>query len=268
MATDNLVEISGVGYAYDKRRTILSDIDMKIPRGKVVAIMGISGSGKTTLLRLIAGWFKPTRGDIRVDGALTRELDRDGLYSMRRRMGMLFQFGALFTDLSVYDNVAFQLREHTDLSESMIHDIVMMKLHAVGLRGAHHLMPSELSGGMSRRVALARAIALDPMLMMYDEPFTGLDPISIGIVGQLIQRLNATFGLTSIIVTHDLTETLRIAHRVVIISEGKVYRDLTPADVRESQDPFIRQFADGLPDGPVPFHVAAPPYAEELLSAP
>ena len=241
MATDNLVEISGVGYAYDKRRTILSDIDMKIPRGKVVAIMGISGSGKTTLLRLIAGWFRPTRGDIRVDGVLTRELDRDGLYSMRRRKGMLFQFGALFTDLSVYDNVAFQMREHTDLSESMIHDIVMMKLHAVGLRGAHHLMPSELSGGMSRRVALARAIALDPMLMMYDEPFTGLDPIALGVIRKLVRRLNDTLGSTSIIVTHDVQEALDIVDYVYYLSEGVMVAHGTPEEMRASTDPLVRR---------------------------
>lgn len=264
MATDNLVEISGVGYAYDKRRTILSDIDMKIPRGKVVAIMGISGSGKTTLLRLIAGWFKPTRGDIRVDGALTRELDRDGLYSMRRRMGMLFQFGALFTDLSVYDNVAFQMREHTDLSESMIHDIVMMKLHAVGLRGAHHLMPSELSGGMSRRVALARAIALDPMLMMYDEPFTGLDPIALGVIRKLVRRLNDTLGSTSIIVTHDVQEALDIVDYVYYLSEGVMVAHGTPGEMRASTDPLVRQFVWGEADGPVAYQYPSRKFNEEL----
>ena len=264
MATDNLVEISGVGYAYDKRRTILSDIDMKIPRGKVVAIMGISGSGKTTLLRLIAGWFKPTRGDIRVDGALTRELDRDGLYSMRRRMGMLFQFGALFTDLSVYDNVAFQMREHTDLSESMIHDIVMMKLHAVGLRGAHHLMPSELSGGMSRRVALARAIALDPMLMMYDEPFTGLDPIALGVIRKLVRRLNDTLGSTSIIVTHDVQEALDIVDYVYYLSEGVMVAHGTPEELRASTDPLVRQFVWGEADGPVAYQYPSRKFNEEL----
>ncbi len=264
MATDNLVEISGVGYAYDKRRTILSDIDMKIPRGKVVAIMGISGSGKTTLLRLIAGWFKPTRGDIRVDGALTRELDRDGLYSMRRRMGMLFQFGALFTDLSVYDNVAFQMREHTDLSESMIHDIVMMKLHAVGLRGAHHLMPSELSGGMSRRVALARAIALDPMLMMYDEPFTGLDPIALGVIRKLVRRLNDTLGSTSIIVTHDVQEALDIVDYVYYLSEGVMVAHGTPEEMRASTDPLVRQFVWGEADGPVAYQYPSRKFNEEL----
>ena len=251
MATENLVEISGVGYSYDKRRTILTGIDMKIPRGKVVAIMGISGSGKTTLLRLIAGWFKPTRGEIRVDGELTSAMDRDGLYKMRRRMGMLFQFGALFTDLSVYDNVAFQMREHTDLPESMIRDIVMMKLHAVGLRGAHNLMPSELSGGMSRRVALARAISLDPMLMMYDEPFTGLDPISLGVIRNLVRRLNDTLGSTSIVVTHDVQEALDIVDYVYYLSEGVMVAHGTPEQMRASTNPLVRQFVNAEHDGPV-----------------
>ena len=264
MATENLVEISGVGYSYDKRRTILSDINMKIPRGKVVAIMGISGSGKTTLLRLIAGWFKPTQGDIHVDGVLTRELDRDGLYKMRRRMGMLFQFGALFTDLSIYDNVAFQMREHTDLPESMIRDVVMMKLHAVGLRGAHNLMPSELSGGMSRRVALARAIALDPMLMMYDEPFTGLDPISLGVIRNLVRRLNDTLGSTSIVVTHDVQEALDIVDYVYYLSEGVMVAHGTPEEMRASKDPLVHQFVWGEADGPVAYQYPSRKFNEEL----
>jgi len=264
VATENLVEISGVGYSYDKRRTILTGIDMKIPRGKVVAIMGISGSGKTTLLRLIAGWFKPTRGEIRVDGELTSAMDRDGLYKMRRRMGMLFQFGALFTDLSVYDNVAFQMREHTDLSESMIRDIVMMKLHAVGLRGAHNLMPSELSGGMSRRVALARAIALDPMLMMYDEPFTGLDPISLGVIRNLVRRLNDTLGSTSIVVTHDVQEALDIVDYVYYLSEGVMVAHGTPEEMRASKDPLVHQFVWGEADGPVAYQYPSRKFNEEL----
>ncbi len=264
MASDNLVEISAVGYSYDKRRTILSGIDMKIPRGKVVAIMGISGSGKTTLLRLIAGWFKPTQGDIHVDGVLTRDLDRDGLYKMRRRMGMLFQFGALFTDLSVFDNVAFQMREHTDLPESMIRDIVMMKLQAVGLRGAHHLMPSELSGGMSRRVALARAIALDPMLMMYDEPFTGLDPISLGVIRNLVRRLNDTLGSTSIVVTHDVQEALDTVDYVYYLSEGVMVAHGTPEEMRASKDPLVHQFVWGEADGPVAYQYPSRKYNEEL----
>jgi phospholipid/cholesterol/gamma-HCH transport system ATP-binding protein len=264
VASENLVEISGVGYSYDKRRTILSGIDMKIPRGKVVAIMGISGSGKTTLLRLIAGWFKPTRGDIRVDGVLTRDLDRNGLYEMRRRMGMLFQFGALFTDLSVFDNVAFQMREHTDLPESMIHDIVMMKLHAVGLRGAHHLMPSELSGGMARRVALARAIALDPMLMMYDEPFTGLDPIALGVIRNLVRRLNDTLGSTSIVVTHDVQEALDVVDYVYYLSEGVMVAHGTPEEMRASTDPLVHQFVWGEADGPVAYQFPSRKFSEEL----
>ena len=264
VSTENLVEISGVGYSYDKRRTILTGIDMTIPRGKVVAIMGISGSGKTTLLRLIAGWFKPTRGDIRVDGVLTRDLDRDGLYRMRRRMGMLFQFGALFTDLSCYDNVAFQMREHTDLPESMIRDIVMLKLHAVGLRGAHNLMPSELSGGMSRRVALARAIALDPMLMMYDEPFTGLDPISLGVIRNLVRRLNDTLGSTSIVVTHDVQEALDVVDYVYYLSEGVMVAHGTPDELRASKDPLVHQFVWGEADGPVAYQYPSRQYNEEL----
>ena len=264
MATENLVEISGVGYSYDKRRTILTGIDMKIPRGKVVAIMGISGSGKTTLLRLIAGWFKPTRGEIRVDGELTSAMDREGLYKMRRRMGMLFQFGALFTDLSVYDNVAFQMREHTDLPESMIRDIVMMKLHAVGLRGAHNLMPSELSGGMSRRVALARAISLDPMLMMYDEPFTGLDPISLGVIRNLVRRLNDTLGSTSIVVTHDVQEALDIVDYVYYLSEGVMVAHGTPEELRASKDPLVHQFVWGEADGPVAYQYPSRKFNEEL----
>ncbi len=264
MASKNLVEISGVGYSYDKRRTILTGIDMQIPRGKVVAIMGISGSGKTTLLRLIAGWFKPTQGDIRVDGVLTRDLDRDGLYKMRRRMGMLFQFGALFTDLSVFDNVAFQMREHTNLSESMIRDVVMMKLQAVGLRGAHNLMPSELSGGMSRRVALARAISLDPMLMMYDEPFTGLDPISLGVIRNLVRRLNDTLGSTSIVVTHDVQEALDIVDYVYYLSEGVMVAHGTPEEMRASKDPLVHQFVWGEADGPVAYQYPSRKYNEEL----
>ena len=264
MASDNLIEISGVAYSYDKHRTILTGIDMKIPRGKVVAIMGISGSGKTTLIRLIAGWFKPTKGEIRVDGQLTSTLDREGLYRMRRRMGMLFQFGALFTDLSVYDNVAFQMREHTDLPESMIRDIVMMKLHAVGLRGAHHMMPSELSGGMARRVALARAIALDPMLMMYDEPFTGLDPISLGVIIRLVRRLNDTLGSTSIVVTHDVQEALDLVDYVYYLSEGVMVAHGTPAELRASKDPLVHQFVWGEADGPVAYQYPSRKYNEEL----
>ncbi len=264
MAADNLVEISGVSYAYDSRRPVLTGIDMVIPRGKVVAIMGISGSGKTTLLRLIGGVLKPTRGRVKVDGQLTHALDREGLYRMRRRMGLLFQFGALFTDLSVFDNVAFQMREHTDLPEAMIHDIVMMKLHAVGLRGAHRLMPSELSGGMARRVALARAIALDPMLIMYDEPFTGLDPISLGVIRNLVRKLNDALGSTSIVVTHDVQEALDIVDYVYYLSQGVMVAHGTPDEMRASKDPRVRQFVWGEADGPVAFQYPSRDFSEEL----
>ena len=264
MAADNLIEISSVSYAYDSRHPVLTGIDMVIPRGKVVAIMGISGSGKTTLLRLIGGALKPTHGYVKVDGKLTHELDREGLYRMRRRMGMLFQFGALFTDLSAFDNVAFQMREHTDLPEPMVHDIVMMKLHAVGLRGAHRLMPSELSGGMARRVALARAIALDPMLIMYDEPFTGLDPISLGVIRNLVRKLNDALGSTSIVVTHDVQEALEIVDYVYYLSEGVMVAHGTPDQMRASTDPLVHQFVWGEADGPVAFQYPSRSFSEDL----
>jgi phospholipid/cholesterol/gamma-HCH transport system ATP-binding protein len=263
VAQEPLIQISDVTFAYD-RRPILTGINMVIPKGKVVAIMGVSGSGKTTLLRLMSGVVKPTRGEVRVAGALVNELGRDSLYQMRRRMGMLFQFGALFTDLSVFDNVAFQMREHTELPERMIRDLVMMKLHAVGLRGAHRLMPSELSGGMARRVALARAIALDPMLMMYDEPFTGLDPISLGVIANLIRRLNDALGATSIVVTHDVQEALDIVDYVYYLSDGRMVAHGTPEDMRASTDPLVRQFVYGEPDGPVPFQYPARDFAQDL----
>ena len=264
MAVDNLVEISGVGYSYDRRRTVLTGIDMVIPRGKVVAIMGISGSGKTTLLRLIGGALKPTQGAVRVNGKIMHELDRDALYRMRRHMGMLFQFGALFTDLSVFDNVAFQMREHTDLPAAMINDLVMMKLHAVGLRGAHRLMPAELSGGMARRVALARATALDPMLILYDEPFTGLDPISLGVIRNLVRKLNDALGATSIIITHDVQEALDIVDYVYYLSEGVMVAHGTPAEMRESTDPRVHQFVWGEADGPLAYQYASRKFSEEL----
>ncbi len=264
VVADNLVEISGVGYSYDRRRTILSGIDMVIPRGKVVAIMGISGSGKTTLLRLIGGALRPTQGSVKVDGQETDKLDRDGVFRMRRRMGMLFQFGALFTDLSVFDNVAFQMREHTDLPESMISDLVMMKLHAVGLRGAHRFMPSELSGGMARRVALARATALDPMLIMYDEPFTGLDPISLGVIRNLVRKLNDALGSTSIVVTHDVQEALDIVDYVYYLSEGVMVAHGTPEQIRASQDPLVHQFVWGEAEGPVAYQYPSKKFSEEL----
>jgi phospholipid/cholesterol/gamma-HCH transport system ATP-binding protein len=264
-APDPIIDLKDVRFGYAER-PILDGLNLTVPKGQILAVMGGSGSGKTSLLGLLGGRNKAWSGQVRVDGQDVGHLNRSHLYALRQRLGMLFQFGALFTDLTVFENVAFPYREQTDLPEAIIRDLVLMKLEAVGLRGAAPLMPSELSGGMARRVALARAIALDPMLMMYDEPFTGLDPISVGIIGRLIQRLNATFGMTSLIVTHDLNETLRIADRVVVISEGKVYRDMTPQDVRKSDDLFIRQFADGLPDGPVPFHYPAPPYAQQLIA--
>ncbi len=262
---DCLIKISNLNFAYDNRQ-ILSGINMEIPRGKVVAIMGSSGCGKTTTLRLIGGQLKPSSGEVRVNGQVVHELDSDGLYALRRRMGMLFQFGALFTDMSVYDNVAFQMREHTDLPEDLIRDLVMMKLHSVGLRGAQDLMPSELSGGMARRVALARAIALDPMLMMYDEPFAGLDPISLSIVGDLIRRLNDALGASSIIVTHDVQESLKIVDYVYFVSAGKIVAEGTPAELKASKTPYVHQFVWGEADGPVPFHYPAQPYGEALMN--
>ncbi|HXF16267.1 MAG TPA: ABC transporter ATP-binding protein [Burkholderiales bacterium] len=263
MSPDNLVEFAHVDFSYD-RRPILQGVDMAVPRGKVVAIMGGSGSGKTTLLRLIGGQLKPDRGDVLVESQTLQKMPHAQLYALRRKMGMLFQFGALFTDLSVFDNVAFPLREHTSLPASMIRDLVLMKLHAVGLRGAESLKPSELSGGMARRVALARAIALDPMLIMYDEPFTGLDPISVGIIGNLIRRLNDALGATSIVVTHDVQESLRIVDYVYFLSGGRIVSHGTPREVLESNEPFVYQFVHGKADGPVPFHYGAPEYGKDL----
>ena len=266
MSSEPLVKLTGLNFAYD-RRPVLTGINLEVPRGKVVAIMGGSGCGKTTLLRLIGGQIKPQSGSVRVDGKMVPALDADDLYRLRRRMGMLFQFGALFTDMSVFDNVAFQMREHTDLPEDLIHDLVLMKLNAVGLRGAHHLMPSELSGGMARRVALARAIALDPMLMLYDEPFAGLDPISLGVVGQLIRKLNDALGASSVVVTHDVQESLLIVDYIYFVSEGKVVAEGTPAEIRASRDPWVHQFVWAEADGPVPFHYAAAPYMQEMMDA-
>lgn len=261
--TENLIEIKNVSFAYDAR-SILTDINMTIPRGSVVAIMGISGSGKTTLLRLMAGVMKAKRGEVKVNGELVNELGLEGIYKLRRRMGMMFQFGALFTDLSVFDNVAFQMREHTDLSEAMIRDLVMMKLHAVGLRGAHALMPSELSGGMARRVALARAIALDPRLMLYDEPFTGLDPIAMGIISNLIKRLNSALGTTSIVVTHDVQEAMEVVDYVYYLSDGKMVAHGTPDQMRNSTDPLVRQFVYGEADGPVTYQYPARKLVDDM----
>ena len=237
---------------------------MTFPKGKVIAIMGGSGCGKTTLFRLIGGALKPNSGYVKIDGQVIHELDQNGLYEMRRKMGVLFQFGALFTDMSVYDNVAFQMREHTNLPEEIIHDLVLMKLHAVGLRGTHHLMPAELSGGMARRVALARTVALDPMLILYDEPFAGLDPISLTVVGQLIRRLNDALGATSVVVTHDVQESLKIVDYIYFISDGVIVAEGSPDEIHASDKPFVRQFVHGEMDGPVPFHYPAPAYPLDL----
>lgn len=262
--SDSLVSISALNFSYDER-AILKGIDMEVPRGELVAIMGNSGCGKTTLLRLIGGQLKPTSGTLLVDGQSVPDMNHKELYAMRRRMGMLFQFGALFTDISVFENVAYLMREHTDLTEEMIRDMVLMKLNAVGLRGAHGLMPSELSGGMARRVALARAIALDPMLIMYDEPFAGLDPISMGVIGQLIRRLNDALGATSLLVTHDVQEALQIVDYVYFVSDGQIVARGTPDEIRASEDPFVHQFVYGEADGPVHFHYPSAPFAGDLL---
>ena len=263
MSQDNLVDIADLHFGYGAR-PILKGINLRIPRGKVVAIMGGSGSGKTTLLKLIAGQLKPSRGNVKVDGKIVHELDHDGLYRMRRKMGMLFQFGALFTDVSVFDNVAFPLREQTDLPEAIIRDMVLMKLHAVGLRGAHKLMPNELSGGMARRVALARAIALDPSLILFDEPFTGLDPISLGVIGNLIRRLNDALGATSVVVTHDIQESVKIIDYIYLTAKGEIVAQGSPQEMLASSDPLVHQFFHGDPDGPSPFHYPTTPYAQEL----
>lgn len=264
MPVDSLVKITDINFAYDER-SILNGITMEIPRGQLVAIMGNSGCGKTTLLRLIGGQLKPTSGKLLVDGQSVPDMSHSELYAMRRRMGMLFQFGALFTDISVFDNVAYLMREHTDLPEEMIRDMVLMKLNAVGLRGAHELMPSELSGGMARRVALARAIALDPMLIMYDEPFAGLDPISMGVIGQLIRKLNDALGATTLLVTHDVQEAMLIVDYVYFVSDGQIVAQGTPDEIRASDDPYVHQFVYGEADGPVHFHYPAPPFEQDLM---
>jgi phospholipid/cholesterol/gamma-HCH transport system ATP-binding protein len=249
----SLIEFRDLRFGYGAR-AILDGVSFAVPRGKVTALMGASGGGKTTVLRLIGGQLRAERGEVLLDGHDVGKMDANALYAARRRMGMLFQFGALFTDMSVFDNVAFPLREHTRLPEALVRDIVLMKLDAVGLRGARDLMPSEVSGGMARRVALARAIALDPDLVMYDEPFAGLDPISLGTAARLIRQLNDTLGLTSIIVSHDLEETFRIADHVIILANGAIAAQGPPQVVRQSADPLVHQFVNALPDGPVHFH--------------
>ncbi|MFZ6862952.1 ABC transporter ATP-binding protein [Undibacterium sp. Ji67W] len=259
----NLVEIRDVQFGYGAR-TILSGLRMDFPRGKVIAVMGGSGSGKTTILRLIGGQIRPQSGSVSVNGQQIQEMDNKALYATRRKMGMLFQHGALFTDLSVFENVAFPLREHTNLSESMIRDLVMLKLQAVGLRNAANLMPSEISGGMARRVALARAVALDPELLMYDEPFAGLDPISMGVTANLIRNLNDALGSTSILVSHDVNESFAIADYVYFLSQGKIVAEGTPAQMRESEDPYVKQFVHAEADGPVPFHYPGKTLLDDL----
>jgi len=246
-------------------RKIFDNVSLDIPRGKITAIMGPSGTGKTTLLKLIGGQLRPDGGHVSVEGRVVHKQSRKELYEMRKRMGMLFQSGALLTDLNVYENVAFPLREHTRLPESMVRSLVLMKLQAVGLRGARQLMPGELSGGMARRVALARAIVLDPTMIMYDEPFTGQDPISMGVLVKLIHNLNDGLELTSIVVSHDVRETVAIADYVYLISEGKVVAQGTPEEIEQTPSPWIHQFMHGEADGPVPFHFPAPDYADDLL---
>ena len=258
-----LIELRGVRFGYGAR-PIFTDLSLTVPRGSVTALMGASGGGKTTLLRLIGGQARAQAGQVLVFGQDVGQMNASQLYTMRRRMGMLFQFGALFTDLSVFENVAFPLREHTSLPEELIRDIVLMKLGAVGLRGARRLMPGEVSGGMARRVALARAIALDPELVMYDEPFAGLDPISLHTAARLIRQLNDALGITSIIVSHDVAETFAIADRVAILADGQIIADGTPDEVRASAHPLVRQFIGLDADGPVQFHYPGPSVEQDF----
>jgi phospholipid/cholesterol/gamma-HCH transport system ATP-binding protein len=260
----NQVQISGLNFGYTDDRLVLKGIDMAVPKGSLVALMGLSGGGKTTLLRLMGGQLQARVGSVNVGGQCLNDLDNAGLYQMRRKLGMLFQFGALFTDLSVFDNVAFQMREHTHLPESLIRDLVLMKLNAVGLRGVQDWMPSQLSGGMARRVALARAIALDPELILYDEPFAGLDPISMGVIGNLIKKLNTALGATSIVVTHDVQESLKIVDFVYFVADGQIVAQGTPEDIRNSTHPFVHQFVWGESDGPMPFHYPAPTLRQDF----
>ena len=265
--SDTLVEINDLHFAYGDN-VILRGLSLKVPRGKLVAILGSSGSGKSTLLKLIGGQLKPSAGAVRVTGQVVHELDSNALYALRLKMGMMFQTSGLFSDLTVFQNVAFALREHTDLPEELIRRLVLMKLHAVGLRGASRLMPSDLSGGMSRRVALARAIAMEPMLSMYDEPFAGLDPISLNVIAQLVRRLNDALGTTSIVVTYDVSESLKLVDYIYVIDDGVLAGSGTPAELLASEDPFLKQFLHALPDGPVKFDLPARPMAEDLHLAP
>jgi phospholipid/cholesterol/gamma-HCH transport system ATP-binding protein len=263
MASDHIVEISDLAFSYGERE-IFKKVNLTIPQGQVVGIMGASGSGKSTLMRLISGQVKPARGTVKVMGQVVNQLSRDDLFRLRRKMGMQFQQGGLFTDLSVFENIAFPIREKTRLPEDMIIDMVLMKLNAVGLRGAAQLMPAELSGGMSRRVGFARAIALDPALIMYDEPFAGLDPISCNVIANLIRELNDALGVTSIVVSYDAQEALKVVDYVYFIADGVIAAEGTNAEVKASKDPFVHQFIRGQPDGPVPFHYPAESYAADL----
>lgn len=258
-----LVELRDVHFGYGER-PVLRGLSMTVPRGKVTAIMGASGGGKTTVIRLIGGQQRAQQGQVLFDGQDVGQMDTAALYAARRRMGMLFQYGALFTDMDVFENVAFPLREHTDLPEALVRDIVLMKLHAVGLRGARDLMPAQISGGMARRVALARSMALDPELVMYDEPFAGLDPISLGTAAQLIRQLNDAMGLTTILVSHDLEATFRLADHVIILGPGVIAAQGTPSEVLQSTDPLVHQFVNALPTGPVPFHYPGPDVAQDF----
>lgn len=261
---ENLLEVSDLHFAYNKRE-VLKGINLNVPRGKIVAILGSSGCGKTTLLRHFGGQLRPSKGSVKFMGKVVHELGNDELFAMRLKMGMMFQVSGLFTDLSVFDNLAFPMREHTDLSEEMIRDLVLMKLHAVGLRNARDLMPSELSGGMERRVALARAIATDPALIIYDEPFAGLDPISLNTIANLIRRLNDALGVTSVVVTYDLSESLKIADYVYFIHDGVVVAEGESAEMLDSDNPFVSQFLHAQPDGPVAFqYPSVVPYVDEL----
>ena len=262
-SADPLIELRNVHFGYGAQ-PVLRGLSLSVPRGKVTALMGTSGGGKTTVLRLIGGQQRAQQGEVLFDGQDVGRMEMAQLYAARRRMGMLFQFGALFTDMSVFENVAFPLREHTDLPEALVRDVVLMKLHAVGLRGARDLMPAQISGGMARRVALARAIALDPELVMYDEPFAGLDPISLGTAAQLIRQLNDAMGLTTILVSHDLEATFELADHVIILGPGTIAAQGTPDEVRHSSDPLVHQFVNALPVGPVPFHYPGPDVAQDF----
>ena len=262
-ADETLVEIDNLHFAYGDN-VIFRGLSLKVPRGKLVAILGSSGSGKSTLLKLIGGQVKPSSGAVRVAGQVVHELDTDALYALRRQMGMMFQTSGLFSDLTVFQNIAFPLREHTDLPEDLIRRLVLMKLNAVGLRGASRMMPADLSGGMSRRVALARAIAMEPMLSMYDEPFAGLDPISLNVIAELIRKLNDALGTTSIVVTYDVSESLKLVDHIFVIADGVLAGAGTPAELLASEDPFLKQFLHALPDGPVKFDLPARPMAEDL----